>query len=320
LTTHQIENAMNGNPQNERLSAYFDNQLPLDERAMVEQELATSVDLRQEIGEYSQLSGLLRSLPRTPAPVELKASILRAIERESLLPVADTARPRRLGRLFYSTTAAACAVAAVAFFAMKSRDGDHVAQNQRNAPQIVQGNRQASDRLANKVQQDRLQFSRDDLKNAQVGDVVNAVTKSGNAVSVIRLTVVGREHDIGELRVLLAGSESTHRANSQSPMADGEVVAVYVQAEATDFSKSLADVIARFEFDSMSVSEPVSAEQLDAEQQKLIAGSSRKVETVTVKPGSALEQAVNGTAASKAADSTPSEGPARVLFVLMTKS
>ncbi len=307
---------MNGNPQNERLSAYYDNQLPLDERVMVEQELAASPEMRQEIGEYGQISGLLKSLPQTPAPIELKASILRAIERESLLAVADTARPRRLGRLLFTTAAAACAVAAVGYFAFSGRNGDEIAKNGKpTTPTIVTGGRGESEKLANKIQHNKLQFSRDDLKQAEIGDVVKAVTKSGNAVSVIRLTVVGVEHNIGELRVLLAGNQT----GAPVTQTDGGVVAVYLQADAADFSKSLAEVIAKLDPETLSVSEPISADKLDDEQRKLVAGSNRKVETVTLKAGTPLEQAITTEAASKAADSNQNDGPARVLFVLTSK-
>lgn len=307
---------MNGNPQNERLSAYFDNQLPRDERALVEQELVASPEMRQEIGEYGQISGLLKSLPRTPAPIELKASVLRAIERESLLPVADTARPRRLGRLLFTTAAAACALAAIGYFAFLGRNGDQVANNSKpNGPAIVSGSRAESDKLANKIQQDKLQFSRNELQKAEIGDVVNAVTKSGNAVTVIRLTVVGVEHDIGELRVLLAGADG----KVETKKTDGGIVAVYLQSKPEEFSKSLSEVIAKLQPESLSVSEPIPADKLEDEQKQLIAGSDRKVETLTLKPGTALEQAIKTEAAAKAADSNADDGPARVLFVLTSK-
>ncbi len=47
---------MNGTPSNERLSAWLDDELPLDERAEVEKLLAESPELRQELDELQRLS------------------------------------------------------------------------------------------------------------------------------------------------------------------------------------------------------------------------------------------------------------------------
>lgn len=308
---------MNGNPQSERLSAYFDNQLPLDERALVEQELASSAEMRKELDEYRQVSGILQSLPRTSAPIELRASVLRAIERESLLPVADTARPRRLGRLV-TAISAACALAAIGFFAMQNRNGQQVA-NTKTIPNqtIVQGHRGGSENLANKIQQDKLEFDRDALKSAAVGDLVKAVVTDGKSLSVIRLTVVGRDDGLNQLGLLLAGNEF---GNGQKPESNGGVVAVYLQADSAEFSDKLSQVLAKLDVDSMSISEPVAIDQLDADQRKLVSEATQKVATVAVKPGSALEQAVKGTSAPKTAEAKVGSGPARVLFVLTNKS
>ncbi len=308
---------MNGNPQSEQLSAYFDNQLPLDERALVEQELASSAEMRKELEEYRQVSGILQSLPRTSAPIELRTSVLRAIERESLLPVADTARPRRLGRLV-TAVSAACALAAIGFFAMQNRNGQQIANN--NAapgPAIVQGQRGGSENLANKIQQDRLEFDRDALKTAAVGDLVKAVVTDGKSLSVIRLTVIGRDDGLNQLGLLLAGSEVR---NGQKSDGDGGVMAVYLQADSAEFFDKLSQVLAKLDVDSLSVSEPVAFDKLDADQQKLVSEATEKVATIAVKPGSALEQAVKGSAATKTADAKSGSGPARVLFVLTNKS
>ena len=89
---------MNGIPQEDRLSAYFDDQLSLEERAQFEKELAGSASMRRDLDELRQLSGLLHAQPVAQAPVELYPSVMRAIERDTLLPKEPTAG-RRFGRL-----------------------------------------------------------------------------------------------------------------------------------------------------------------------------------------------------------------------------
>lgn len=54
---------------NEQLSAYLDNALTLEERAVVDRALAESVDLRKELSHLRQLGTLLKEIP-TPEPSE----------------------------------------------------------------------------------------------------------------------------------------------------------------------------------------------------------------------------------------------------------
>lgn len=306
---------MNGNPQSEQLSAYYDNQLPLDERALVERELAESPEMRHELNDYSKLSSLLKSLPPSKAPAELQSSVLRMIERESLLPVADTARPRRLGRLLIPV-GAACALAAIGFFAMKNQGSNNVAQVQPSQP-LVNVKQEGGVARANVKQpkaSEQLQIDHDQLKDAQVGDVVNAVSRNGAAVSVIRLTVVGRDHGIDELRVLLAGESGSGTAS------DGKgLTAVYLQTDPKTLSANLEKVLAKFDIESMSVSQPVAIEKLDDADRQLITDARGKVTTLTVKPDSELDRAVKSDAVTvpTATGTTDSNNPARVIFVLL---
>lgn len=79
------------------ISAYFDGEAAPAERDEVERLLLQSEDVRRELEETAQLSGLLQSLPAEAAPVEFVPAVMQRIERETLLPLAPS-NPRRSKR------------------------------------------------------------------------------------------------------------------------------------------------------------------------------------------------------------------------------
>ncbi|MGQ0634574.1 MAG: anti-sigma factor family protein [Planctomycetaceae bacterium] len=79
----------------EVLSAYFDGELPPEQRAQVERWLETSPRAQQTLAQMRQVSAGLRSLPRAELPAEFAAQVLQEAERQMLLPVAAAARPPR---------------------------------------------------------------------------------------------------------------------------------------------------------------------------------------------------------------------------------
>lgn len=76
---------MHLDPQDEeRLSAYLDGELSSDEQARVEQLLADEPAARQLLDELRAVSSTLQGLPRTRAPGDLAADVLREIERRGV--------------------------------------------------------------------------------------------------------------------------------------------------------------------------------------------------------------------------------------------
>lgn len=223
---------MNGMPQEDRLSAYFDDQLSLEERAQFEKELAESASMRRELDELRQVSGLVRDLPIVSAPVELYSSVMRAIERDTLLPK-EPVSGRRYGRLL---VAAACAVAAVAVLVIQTQNGNQIAENSPRPSQSIleRENPKGPQRAVhNRVQ---FEIKRSDLASAKVGDVIKAVSASGDAA--IQLTVVDRQAGVADLRVLLAG-EGQVQVQGAETEADNGLVAVYLKSDPIQ----MADVI-----------------------------------------------------------------------------
>lgn len=278
---------MNGMPQEDRLSAYFDDQLSLEERAQFEKELTESASLRLDLDELRQLSGLLQTQPVMRAPVELYPSVMRAIERDTLLPK-EPAAGRRFGRLIVT---AACAVAAVAVavLVIQTPNGIQVAQegSGRSEP-IVQKTIDSRPQLANKIQdrnqapapRQQFEISRSDLTSAKVGDVIEAVSANGSAVSVIRLTVVDRQAGVAALQVILAGQGQVQVQGAKTEGANG-LVAVYLQSDPNEMAAALKEIGAKLDFESLSINQ---SESLDRELQGVIAEKNASVPTATVTP------------------------------------
>jgi hypothetical protein len=81
----------------ELLSAYFDGEVTPEERARVEQLRRDSATLDAELQALAELSQLVKSVPRAPAPPEIFATVMQVVERQTLLAPAPVKRSR--GRL-----------------------------------------------------------------------------------------------------------------------------------------------------------------------------------------------------------------------------
>mgnify|MGYP000191621955 CR=1 FL=1 len=81
----------------ELLSAYFDGEVTPEERARVEQLRRDSATLDAELQALAELSQLVKSVPRAPAPPEIFATVMQVVERQTLLAPAPVQRSR--GRL-----------------------------------------------------------------------------------------------------------------------------------------------------------------------------------------------------------------------------
>lgn len=157
---------MNGTPSDDRLSAWLDDELPLAERAEIEQQLAESPVMRQEVDELRQVSELVRGLPTAKAPEELQPAIMRSIERDTLLageslnaaPGARSGAPSpRQNPKIVLTAVASLAIAAFIMLLNGGPEPDPVDEKP-----IVQGSVPPAPPLANHPQMDDDQKPEDD--------------------------------------------------------------------------------------------------------------------------------------------------------------
>lgn len=318
---------MNGKLSDDQLSAYFDDELTLEERAVVEQELAASPELRAELNSYRQMSELLRKMPQAQAPVELFPSIMRGIERETLLP-APEATTRKL-RFRHLIAIAACSLVAAVAVGSFFTNNQNVAQNDAAAP-IVKGSMKVSQQLANKNQSvtgeevkpdakaKEFHIDAKDLAAAQPGDQISATSADG--VSVIRLTVVDLKQEATALRALLAGSEIKPLKEGTEEVGNG-LVAVYVRSDATKIAAAIEKMNKELGIEAMS--SPVTLEASDPKVREVLAGTNDSAnntqQTVYVKTDSELDLLTRnaGSAAAANAISTDSKGPVRVIFLIV---
>ncbi|MFT5326935.1 MAG: hypothetical protein ACI8P0_004818, partial [Planctomycetaceae bacterium] len=263
---------MNGTPSNEKLSAWLDDELPLDERAEVEKLLAESPELRQELEELQRLSGRLKGLPVGQAPPELHPAVMRSIERETLLAGDDSAKVARSGRLLRTlTTAAGIALVVGGGVWFVSNGNQNVAVVDPNAPEILTIDRDGGPNMqANKPDLKNKQMSvelptrqfaidRAELGEAEIGDIVEAVRQDGESVSIVRLTVVDRHAGLESLRVLLAHEEIPLDGSKEAlPVGDkvGKgLVAVFVESQSDQLSRTIQQMAQKLQLESLSVSD-----------------------------------------------------------------
>jgi len=326
---------MNGTPSNERLSAWLDDELPLDERAEVEKLLAESPELLQEVDELRRLSERLKGLPAESAPDELQPAIMRSIERETLLAGDDSASTARHGRrLRMLTTAAGIALVAGAGLWFATNGG----QQDPDQPEIVHVERTPSTMLSNKSDlRDEvpapLQFNIDQaaLTAADIGDIVEAVRQDGNSVSIVRLTVVDREAGLESLRVLLAHEDipldgSKDASATGNDLSSRGFVAVFVESKSEQMSRTIEQMAQRLRLEALSVSEALPIAKLDSDLRSELglADSSeepRASRAVSVPEGSSLEKIIAepgsySSGPEATSKSTSKDRPVRVIFVL----
>ncbi|OYW20699.1 MAG: hypothetical protein B7Z55_06880, partial [Planctomycetales bacterium 12-60-4] len=92
----------------ELLSAYLDGEVSDAERALVEQRLAHDPVARESLREFREISQLMRTLPREPAPHEMHSATVKLAEMRSLLGAPATA-PRSAKRSRRREWLTACA-------------------------------------------------------------------------------------------------------------------------------------------------------------------------------------------------------------------
>lgn len=330
---------MNGTPSNERLSAWLDDELPLDERAEVEKLLAESPELRQELDEMQRLSGRLKSLPVSQAPPELQQAVMRSLERETLLAGDDSAKVARSGRLLrVLTTAAGIAVLAGGGLWWASDGGQNVAVVDPPGPEIVTTQQTPTTSQANKrelkmsVELPTRQFeiNRAKLGKAEIGDIVEAVRQDGESVSIVRLTVVDRQAGLESLRVLLAHEEIPLDGSREAlPVGDkiGKgLVAVFVESKSEQLSRTIEQMAQKLQVETLSVSDalPIAGLNADLRSELGLVDSDEASEVsraVSVQDGSPLGNMISEPGSYPSKFESPgktisTDRPVRVIFVL----
>ena len=302
---------MNGTPSNERLSAWLDDELPLDERAEVEKLLAESPELRQELDELQRLSGRLKSLPVSQAPPELQQAVLRSLERETLLAGDYSTKVGRRGRLLRVLTAAAgIAILAGGGLWWSSNGGRNVAVVDPAGPEIVT-NQQTPTRMESNKREVKMsvelptkqfEINREKLGEAEIGDIVEAVRQDGKSVSIVRLTVVDRQAGLESLRVLLAHEEIPLDGSKEAlPVGDkiGKgLVAVFVESKSEQLSRTIEQMAQKLQVETLSVSDalPIAGLNSDLRSKLGLVDSNEASETsraVSVQDGSPLGKMIS---------------------------
>ena len=335
---------MNGTPSNERLSALLDDELPRHERAEVEKLLADSPELRQELNELQRLSGRLKGLPVEQAPAELHQTVMRSIDRETLLVDDASANvARRRQRMRTLTTAAGIALTLGAGLWFASNRRPEVASVDPANPEIVtversEGptarankpdlrNRQLSVELPTR----QFEIDRGKLGEADIGDIIEAVRRDGESVSIVRLTVVDREAGLESLRVLLAHQDipldgSTKAASIGNELSSRGLVAVFVESKSDQLSHTIEQMARGLDLEALSVSEALPIAELDSDLRSELGLSEsnnepRASRAVSVQEGSSLGKIISEPG-SYSAGSELSNKPVsddrlvRVIFVL----
>jgi hypothetical protein len=314
---------MTGNPSDERLSAWLDNELSLAERAEFEKELEANPQLRRELEELQQVSALVKGAASKKAPDELRSAVMRAVERESLMPAApETANPFSASRLGIVAGIAAALLVAVV---VMNRDGDNDIAEVDPAPTLTaeQGigtqpaNRSGGTKPGEESVQvnDSLRISKTDLTEARVGDIIEGIGSDG--VSVIRLTVVDRDESSIEALQLILARESLP-VDKDGKVAEGEegLVAVYVESSPEELTRALARVRDGFAFDSLDVSS-LALSDLEQETQDDLKLDGPGQRTVVLKPGTRLAQLAVNPEAGRKPGSNAADKNVRVIFVVV---
>jgi hypothetical protein len=108
---------MNGQFDDELLSAYHDGELSDTERQSVAGRMADEPELRDVLEEYAELSSSLKSLPRSPAPEDLHAGVMRQVRSSSLAgSKAKASEPSRRQIWFWATGMVASLLIAAGVF------------------------------------------------------------------------------------------------------------------------------------------------------------------------------------------------------------
>lgn len=227
---------MNGQFDEELLSAYHDGELPEPERRPVADRIADDSGLREVLDEYAELSSSLQSLPRSQAPEELHSAVMgRLRDSAAVRRSSAQARPSRR-KLWIATvgTAASLLLAVgllVVFNGPPGGPGADVANmiNDSEALPPAAGSMAADERAegggfgggafpmaaADALPSDQIEIARDSralnaqlrelltLDDLDVGQQLHVLRSVGDDLVLIEFQVVDVDDAFGEVQVLL---------------------------------------------------------------------------------------------------------------------
>jgi hypothetical protein len=321
----------NDGSQNDRLSAWLDGELSLEDRSQLERELNESPALQLELAELRKLSDLVRGLPKQSAPDELKPSVMRAVERDSLLtPRSSSAGLDRAAILKFGTVAVLVCVAVVIWINREpeiEQVTDFVPVTDSQAPPEMKANKQQErDAVVDQandvgtVTAKGFLLEKDQLNAASIGDFVKALVRDGDSVSVVRLRVVDRQESIEALELVLSKEKGVKNIEENNGL-----VAVYIESGPEKLSEAIAqmgDGLDRMEFTSQIQLSDLDPDFVKAMEAHQLGSGATVISQIPFEAGSKLDQLSKGADASfLGARQDPSAGNrVRVIFLLGDKS
>ena len=324
------------NSVNDRLSAWLDGELSLEDRAQLEQELNASPELQRQLDELRRVSDLVRGLPKLAAPGELKPAIMRAVERDSLLTVRSAPSRWKQSAILKFASVAALVAIGVTVWLNRDQQQDQVAEvetplTMSQVPGRMPANEaQPRDAVVAASNQDSdgtvkakgFLLEKDQLNAASIGDFVKALVRNGDSVSVVRLRVVDRQESIEALELVLANEKGVRNLKDESGL-----VAVYIESGPDKLSEAISQMgksIDRMELTSQIRMDELDPDFVAAMEAHQSASAPSIMSRVPFEPGSKLDQLVKGTSAAFPSESNSDPvnagGRVRVIFLLGDKS
>ncbi len=115
-----------------------------------------------------------------------------------------------------------------------------------------------------------LRFSENDLSNAKVGDIVEALDASEGKIAVVRLTVVDRKAGLESFQLLLqhhkipaANADDAKDSGSTFDSSSNRLTAVFVETDSEMLTAALEQLQHDIHFQEMQVEEPIQLASLD---------------------------------------------------------
>jgi len=272
---------MNGRDE-ELLSAYYDGELPDEEKTRAEQLLTDDVSAREALDEVAEVSGWLRELPRTAAPADLREEVLARIRASAAPRPLKPVPARSSWRRWAGWTVASAAGLLVAALVLRQQferplapvSGRSVAMRESELrdemPSVAaRFDTAAEDRsrsiatttvesqpvdflqvaMSNSVQfQDQLA---EQLKNGQApvaGEEYTNLTQVGDRVVVIKYRIVDVEKLPGEVQLVLTNNGIAELPGPKSGLSTFEydgaqrLDAFYVDAPETNFTSAMTEI------------------------------------------------------------------------------
>ena len=258
---------MNDRPDEELISAYLDGELTGDQRRSVEKFLEDDPSAREVLEDYSDVSQMIRELPRPAAPSDLRETVLTGIRAASRpaasQPVAVSTRSRRL--YWIASASAAVLIGVIAFpwlgdlrqdaalreiagtpESMTVANNDAVDEQPGHtggiaAPQAEAlwpesappGRSRASNASTSVVDAERLRPILDSVDLPIPGEKLHDLVSDGDEIILVEYTVVDVQNMFGSVQVVLAENGIERFGDSEAEAdkdATDRLYGIYVDA------------------------------------------------------------------------------------------